>query len=242
MIPIIESPQNSIFKKYLSLSTSKGIKKEGLFLLSGEKLIAEFLKNPHLQIEAELLHSGLDAVTDLKPTLFSKDLFRQLDTLGTHFNLLAIKTPHFETEDFKAPAQGLEIVCPLGDPGNLGALARSALAFGASKLILTEESAHPFLPKALKSSAGALLKLPLSKSKKISDLPQDMIALDPQGESLENFKWPKNCRLFIGEEGPGIGELKFKNLLSIPTQQVESLNAVVAASIALFDYRAKCHH
>lgn len=142
----------------------------------------------------------------------------------------------------KLPAgepQGLEIICPLGDPSNLGALARSAVAFGASRLILTEESCNPFHPKAIKASAGSILKIPLFKVGPLADFVtgnDEVFALDMKGENVGQFKWPKNLRLVLGEEGPGFSGLKGLKKLSVPSRGVESLNATVAASIALFCY------
>ncbi len=110
------------------------------------------------------------------------------------------------------------------------------MAFNASKIILTEESCNPFHPKAIKASAGTLLKLPLYKTGKFADFVtgnEDIYALDMKGENVAHFKWPKNIRLAIGEEGPGFGDLKGLKRLSVSTQGVDSLNATVAASIAL---------
>lgn len=237
---LIESAQNSIFKKYQSLTTSKGIKKEKLFLLSGSKLVQEFLKNAKLEIECEIISPDLKPLlSQKKPVLFSQKLFQELDVLGTHFNLLAIHLPEMPTADLTKAPSGLELICPLGDPSNMGALARSALAFGVKKMILTEESSNPFLPKAIKSSSGALLQLELAKTTSLSHLPENIIALDAAGTSLHEFSWPKNCRLLVGEEGPGLQGKKFARTLKIPTNNVESLNAVVAASIALHNYRQK---
>lgn len=244
----IESTANVHFKRFLSLTTSRGLKNENLLLLSGEKQIREFLKSPHLNVVAELLSPEQHLVYGKTNSYrFSKDLFNQLDTLGTHFNILVLEQPQVETwNPENSTALGLELVCPLGDPGNLGALARSALALGASKLILTRESAHPFLPKALKASAGSLLYLPLAQGPQLSELitaSSELIILDKVGTPIEEFNWPKNCRLLVGEEGPGFSNLDLTapNLkrIRIPTKNVESLNAVVATSIALYSFQQK---
>lgn len=243
----ISSKTNDHFKRWADLSSARGIKKHGEFILMGEKLIAEFLEHPSFKVKAELVHEDLKSLTMTAPSLkgqripvfkLPKALFNELDVVGTHYNLLVLEPK--EIAPLSAPtAQGLEVVCPLGDPSNLGALARSALAFGASKMILTEESCNPYHPKAIKASAGALLKLPLFKTNKFTDFVtgnEEIYALDMKGENVAIFKWPKNIRLAIGEEGPGFSGLKGLKRLSVSTQGVESLNATVAASIALFSY------
>lgn len=244
----ITSKTNEHFRRWLDISAARGIKKHGEFILMGEKLITEFLKNPHLKVKAEILHEELSSVCMVTPAFkgqripiykLPKAMFNEVDVVGTHYNLLVLEVPTLTALDASSAVSGLEVVAPLGDPANLGALARSALAFGASKMILTEESCNPFHPKAIKASAGALLKLPLFKTVSFANFiasNEEIFALDMKGENVGQFPWPKNVRLAIGEEGPGFGGMKGLKRLSVPTSDVESLNATVAASIALFSY------
>lgn len=243
----ISSKTNEHFRRWQDLSSARGIKKHNEFILMGEKLIGEFLENPNFKVKAEIINEELKAKAFQSPSLkgqkislfkLPKALFNEIDVIGTHSNLLVLE-PKTPEELTTTKTQGLEVIAPLGDPTNLGALARSALAFGASKLILTEETVNPYHPKAIKSSAGAILKLPLYKTNKFADFiltNDDIFALDMVGENVGSFKWPKDIRLAIGEEGPGFSGLKGLNKLSVPTHGVESLNATVAASIALYSY------
>ncbi|MGZ3768485.1 MAG: TrmH family RNA methyltransferase [Bdellovibrio sp.] len=244
----ITSKSNDHFKRWLDLSSSRGIKKHNEFILMGEKLIDEFLKNPNFKVKGEIIHEELKSLTLTASSLkgqkipvfkLPKALFNEVDVVGTHYNLLVLEPQSIEQLNIASSPQGLEVICPLGDPSNLGALSRSALAFGASKMILTEESCNPYHPKAIKASAGALLKLPLYRVGKFSDFiagNENVYALDMKGENVARFKWPKNIRLAVGEEGPGFSNLKGLKRLSIATEGVESLNATVAASIAFFSY------
>jgi TrmH family RNA methyltransferase len=244
----ISSKTNEHFRRWTDLASARGIKKHGEFILMGEKLIEEFLKNPNIKIKAEILNEDLKSVCMVTPALkgqriaiykLPKAMFNEIDVVGTHHNLLVLEVPEIPALDTAAKVNGLEVVAPLGDPSNLGAMARSALAFGASKLILTEEACNPFHPKAIKASAGALLKMPLFKTTSFANFVQsneDIFALDMKGENVGAFKWPKDVRLAIGEEGPGFSGLKGLKRLSVPTGDVESLNATVAASIAFFTY------
>ena len=118
---------------------------------------------------------------------------------------------------------------------------RSALAFSASKVILTQEAAHPFLPKAVKASAGAVLTLPIYRQRRnldeLTSEAEELFALDMQGTPAHKMEWPKNLRLLLGEEGGGLPEgTRRLQKISIPTGPIESLNATVAASIALYNY------
>ena len=65
-----------------------------------------------------------------------------------------------------------------------------------------------------------------------------IVCLDLEGDNLSHWKWPKNTRLLIGEEGLGLPEGKFQQMVTIPqSREINSLNGAVATSIALFTYR-----
>ena len=233
----IASPRNATFKKLLSLTTAKGLKKEKLFFLSGEKLIREFLEKPHLEIMVEIVGPRMKPLVKAgtKTIQLSADLFAQIDAIGTDFNILVLEQPKIRTlEDVvNYKPRGIELVLPVGDPANLGALIRSAEAFAVPRVILTKEAAHPFLPKAVKASAGSVLRMPLSRGPSLREFSDSCIALDIEGEPIGDFAWPANGLLAVGEEGSGFGGKKFTRRVSIPTQKVQSLNVVVAASVAL---------
>ncbi|MGZ3743333.1 MAG: TrmH family RNA methyltransferase, partial [Pseudobdellovibrionaceae bacterium] len=145
MITEITSPSNDLFKVWKKLDSAKELRKAGEFFLMGEKLIQEFAKSKTLQekfpVRAELITEGLQPLNFLparhKTFKLAKGLFKEVDFIGTHFNLLLLELPEIPSFDKLTAPQGLELICPLGDPGNLGALIRSALAFNASKVILT---------------------------------------------------------------------------------------------------------
>ena len=271
----ISSEQNPKFKIWKSLLHSKGRKKENLFLLSGEKVIHDFISDlkkdsisSSFKIETLLIPKKSD--TEKNQELFKnlnslplksfkstknlvfftleESLYSELDVIGSHFPILVV---HFEDlpkvatlQDLAVP-EGLEILCPIGDPNNLGALARTALAFGVKKIILTKNSCDPFHPKCLKSSSGAILKNHLFYlDKNLSDIATNEIngnnfGLDFGGTSLDQFQWPANARLWLGEEGPGLIAFPKKQILSIPITQVESLNVTVAGSLAIYSYFQK---
>jgi TrmH family RNA methyltransferase len=234
---IIESAQNDTFRKLLSLTSSKGLKEEGLFLLSGGKLVREFHSLPNLKIVYELPAPGAPPVSDVPQVTLSAALFAQIDVLGTHDTILVLEQPALpalSADDLAAhKPNGIELAIPIGDPGNLGAIIRSAEAFGVPRVILSREAAHPFLPKSVKASAGSVLRMPLARGPALADFPASCIALDMDGTDIDIFVWPQNGILLAGEEGPGFSAAHFPTRIRIPTRGVESLNVVVAASIAL---------
>lgn len=130
------------------------------------------------------------------------------------------------------------------DPGNMGTLIRSAVAFGFAGVFLHGDTVEVFNPKTVRATMGAL---PFSRVWKIGDeifqtlegLSYDLISTVIRGgESLHEMKFgPKNV-LVIGNEAHGVSEAVQKRAtchLSIPMSgNVESLNAAVAGSICMF--------
>jgi TrmH family RNA methyltransferase len=242
----ISSSSNPQFRIWQNLLSAKGIKEHRQFFLMGEKLVTEFLQDPVKGFTPEylLIKDETSLKTNVKKTFLSKELFDELDILGTKAPILVLKYEDFGEKDFNSEPSGLELICPLGDPRNLGALIRTSVAFGARELILTKEAAHPYLPQAIKASAGAALKLKISRSPlSLKEIPLTgpNYALDLHGDTLSNIKWPQSLRLWVGEEGPGLSlsheqkrQMKFVN---IPIQNVESLNAMVSTSLALWEWR-----
>jgi len=172
-----------------------------------------------------------------------KPLFSQLDLFDTNFPLLVVQAPDWPALDLLQPPQGIELLCPLGDPTNVGALIRTCLGFGVDKLVLLQEAAHPFHPKSTRAASGAIFDQPLYRGPSLEALTngkiaRSIMALDVEGKDLSQFSWPLNVRLLVGEEGPGQPHYPFGKRLSIPmAQKANSLNATVAASIALYAYR-----
>jgi len=242
---LIESPQNPLAKRWEQALEARGLKKHGEFLLSGRKTVPEALTRHPGRFHAILAAgpgepAGLEIPPHIERFRLSRALFERLDVAGTGFPILVGKVPEFPAADLAAPPQGLELICALGDPANLGAALRSAAAFGARRIVLMGGAAHPFHPKALRASANAQFELTLMRGPEWPDLNMaagPVVALDQRGEDMARFGWPRDLRLVLGEEGQGLPEGLTVKRLAIPTTgAVESLNATVAASLALFSH------
>jgi TrmH family RNA methyltransferase len=137
----------------------------------------------------------------------------------------------------------------LQDPGNLGALARSAEASGATGLALAPGTVHPNHPRALRGSAGSLLRLPVA----VGVTPEALDAHLPEprwvtletrgGEDLWAADLSGTLVLALGAEGPGLPEeLSRRADVGVTISlngPVESLNATVAAALVLFEVRRR---
>lgn len=243
--PLIESSQNPRFKLWESLLESRGLKKHGQFILAGLKTVPEALTRHPGRFTTLLVTdpaevAGWTLPPGLELARLAPALFRTLDVSGTGFPLLVGAVPTLPALDLAKPPQGLELLCALGDPSNLGALLRSAAAFGARRVVLLEGAAHPFHPKCLRAASNAQFELTLLRGGRWADVHRaagPLLALDGAGEDMGKLDWPSDVRLVLGEEGQGIPPDLPVRRLSIPTTgAVESLNATVAASVALFSY------
>jgi TrmH family RNA methyltransferase len=131
------------------------------------------------------------------------------------------------------------------DPANVGAIVRSAEAFGAGGVVLTPDCASPFSPKALRASALSVLRIPIAAGVG----PGQSVAWARRGgatlagaearggEAPSALRGVRPLVLVVGSEGRGISptfEAHLTRRVTIPLSgRVESLNAAVAAGILL---------
>ena len=244
---LISSRHNPQFKRWVSLLESQGSKAHQQCLVSGTKLRKEISQDSGTSICEILFSQSYEILEDCSfqatPFALSKELFDEIDVFGTKEPLLVCQNPSIPLFDLTQPPLGLEILCPIGDPGNLGALLRSCRAFGVRTVILLHEAVHPFHPKVIRASSGAVFVQSLNQGCSITELHRPEIlkwihALDMQGDDVSTVSWPQHVRLLLGEEGIGIPSFQFQQRLSIPQFHMSiPLNATVASSIALHSYR-----
>jgi len=135
----------------------------------------------------------------------------------------------------------------ISDPGNVGTLLRSALAFGLNLAVFSPHSVEPFNGKLVRSSAGAIFGLPIATAS-IAELHDyygngnmQILAADQHGEELpgvlRRLRRNKLLVIAIGSEGAGLSDA-VQELLDVGirighSRRVESLNAAVAGSIIM---------
>lgn len=136
----------------------------------------------------------------------------------------------------------------VADPGNVGAIIRSAAGAGARGVIVGEGSADPWGPKAVRASAGAVVALPVTQSasgrevlRAAKDAGWQTGALRASGgEPPDALDLTQPWVFVVGNEAAGPAEdvlAMCDRAITIPTEDVESLNAAVAASVVLFEAR-----
>lgn len=133
------------------------------------------------------------------------------------------------------------------DPRNLGAIIRSAAAFGANGIVLPQRRSVGVTASAWKTSAGAAARMPIAMVANLNQVIADykkrglfIVGLDSDGDvSLPDFKLSDSpLLLIVGSEGKGLSRLVSENcdqIVSIPIgAKTESLNAGIAVSVALY--------
>ena len=148
------------------------------------------------------------------------------------------------------PAPALVLAATgLQDPGNAGAIIRSAAAAGATGVVLDELSADPWGWKALRASMGSAFHLPVLRSRSIGSLLEEwrragvrIVATVPRGgASMYDVDLKPPTAILLGGEGAGLTEELIGAAdarVSIPMQHpIESLNAAVAAAVLLYEAR-----
>jgi RNA methyltransferase, TrmH family len=151
------------------------------------------------------------------------------------------------------------VLAGLQDPGNLGTILRSAEAFGTAGVILSDGTVSPFNSKVVRGSAGSVFRLPIvhghgKSAAKLEDVSEKLRAegvrlvatSSHKGTSLDQADLKGAAAIFFGNEGAGLARhvmSRMDEFISIPhTQQVESLNAGVAASIVLYEAARQRKH
>lgn len=148
------------------------------------------------------------------------------------------------------PAPALVLAATgLQDPGNAGAIIRSAAAAGATGVVLDESSADPWGWKALRASMGSAFHVPVLRSRGIAALVDDwraaglrIAATVPRGgTSMHDLDFTPPTALLLGGEGAGLPDAFVESAdvrVSIPMRSgIESLNAAVAAAVLLYEAR-----
>jgi TrmH family RNA methyltransferase len=132
------------------------------------------------------------------------------------------------------------------DPGNAGTIVRSAEAFGATGVVFLKGSVSPWNPKTLRASAGSLLRLPFALApweEFLSELQKRQIPLysaHPRAEKrIDEVPFKNPAAILIGNEGRGVPAEHEQHAtpVRIPTENVESLNAALAAGLLLYEAR-----
>jgi TrmH family RNA methyltransferase len=225
----ITSPHNEAIREVRKLAGRKWRDKMRSFVAEGEDLI-DAASAAGWTPELLLCEAG----SGLAGEEVAPHLLKQVSQLGSGTRALAVYSQRW------APAPVGPVCVALwgvNDPGNVGTVLRSALAFGAGSVALGPGTADPYGSKAVRASMGAIFDVPVARVSNIGELPGHKVALAARsGRALADLE-AEEVTLVIGAEREGLSEgvlASCNETAHIPIRS-ESLNAAMAATIGLYE-------
>ena len=226
---MITSPHNDKLKEVRKLAGRRSREKTGRFVAEGEDLVDNEAAWPAVT-RLVAAGSGL-AGEEVEPALLA-----EVSQLGSGTRALGI----YEQRWIEAPVGPVCVALwEVHDPGNIGTILRSAHSFGASCVALGPGCADPYSAKAVRASMGAIFSVPVAKFGRLEHLPSPVVALAArQGAPLGEVDAGDGVTLLVGGERQGIPREVMDAadaIAHIPMAAGESLNAAMAATIALYE-------
>jgi TrmH family RNA methyltransferase len=228
----ITSPTNRHLKEIRKLSRASARAASGRFVAEGEDLYAA----AHAAGVSAVYVLCTPGLAERHPDWHETDaaLLKQVSRLGSGTRVIAV----FE-ERWAQPLGPLVVALwGVGDPGNVGTTIRAAQAFGASCVAIGPGCADPYGPKAVRASMGGIFSIPLARIAGIADLPGEVVALAPGDHPPLRGPLDGPLTLVIGGERDGLPAEVLANcdrVCAIPQAAGDSLNAAMAATVALYE-------
>lgn len=214
---MITSPHNEKLKDIRRLQR----RRDGRFVAEGEDLLAAARA------------AGWPALYELRAGIdVEPGLLDQVSALGSGTRALGVFEQRWAT-----PAGPLCVYLHgVGDPGNVGTVLRSALAFGAASVVLGPDCADPYGPKAVRASMGAVFQVPIARGE-LGALPGETVALVARAGDPLRGPAAGDMTIVVGAERGGLPDeivAACDRSAHIPIAS-ESLNAAMAATVALYE-------
>ncbi len=251
LMPTDATPTLKPLKWYRNLATRKGRLEAGAFLVEGDRAIEQIVRAGPDEILELLSTDNLPPRFHNYPSrLLTENHLRYISSTKTPQGTLAVVRLPTDAYADKLPVRtGNRILLleHVQDPGNVGALIRTAAAFGFDGAILTEHCADPFSPKCVQSTAGTVLSLWMRRTSRYEALLEELrqysyslVAADVHGlDDVSVLRRESRLVLALGNEASGLSNsvLSMSDYrVRLPTvrEKAESLN--VAACGAIFMY------
>jgi len=236
----INSINNEYIRNIKKLHQKKYREQTKMFLVEGYHLVEEALKGSCL--ETVLICNESDKVLGVDNILVNKEI---IESIAQSKSPQAIVGVCHYLPQAELTGKRFLLLEDINDPGNMGALIRSALGFKIDCIIVSPNTVDIYNEKVIRSSQGALFKVPILRK----DLLKTIVRLKKSGNNiyatsvqeaapLSSFKNIKDYALVLGNESHGVSNEVFDCcdfIINVETNsQLESLNVVVAGSIIMY--------
>ena len=239
----ITSVNNERIKELVKLKEKKYRDKMGLFFIEGLDIIEEAYKNGLLK-ELYILDGYDSPYKDIPYTNVSYEVMKKISDMESVSEYYGV----CEKIQDKDLGKKIIILDGIQDPGNLGTIIRSAVAFNIDTVVLSRECVDLYNSKVLRSTKGMIF----NKNVIVRDIVPFIDSLDKytiygtsvtNGEDIRSIELPEYIALIIGNEGKGISQEVYdrcnKFIYIKMNDKCESLNAGVAASIIMYEVNNK---
>ena len=240
---VITSLENDRIKKYVKLQRKKNRDFENLYIVEGNHLVIEADKAG--VIEEIILLDGEEYNYDYPVYYVTNDILNKISTMDTAPKIMAVCRKNGNNSII---GKRILVLDGVQDPGNLGTIIRSSLAFDVSTIVLLENSVDLYNPKVLRATQGMYNYINIV-NKTFDDVYKyardneiniygTSVVNGVDASTLEATERNAYC-LIMGNEGQGLRDEIFekcdKNLYIKMNDKVESLNVGVACSILLYE-------
>lgn len=237
---VITSVNNEHIKEINKLKEKKYRDSTNTFLIEGEHLLIEAHKENILK--EVLVLEGESINLDIPITYVSKEVMKKISSMDSYPKVIGI----CKKIEKKEIGNKLLILEDIQDPGNLGTIIRSSLAFGIDTIVVSPKTVDMYNSKVLRSTQGMIFHINIitkELSSFINEIKQDNYKIYGTkvdgGNDIRNINISEKFALIIGNEGQGMSEnisnLCDEYLYIKMNNKVESLNAGVATSILLYE-------
>ena len=242
---LITSLNNEHIKELVKLKDKKYRDQSGLFLVDTKNLVMEAYKAGLLK--ELILHKDEIYPLDMDITYVTNDILKKISQTSTPSRVMGLVGKKQESSII---GERVLILDNIQDPGNLGTIIRSAVAFNMDTIIISDDTVDIYNPKVVRASQGMMFHINIIRRnihKVINELKNEGYKIVgtkvTNGHDVKEASIYSHFALIIGNEGHGISkdidDLCDEYLYIKMNDKCESLNAGVAASIIMYEINSK---
>lgn len=240
MIQSIASKTNAKIKRVCYLKTNKGRQECGMFVVEGYKALELAIKS-HLVVDVFALKEIKDLDSDINQFVVTEEI---MDKISSSINpegvVFTAKTP---TYSLKKSDKKIVYLDEIQDPGNMGTIIRTALAFGYDAVVASPNSVSFYNEKVVAASKGSIFLIPILIAE-LEDIKGDrkvvVSSLSEKSKNLDEVSKIDKLVLVLGNEAHGVKEKTLQQadiITKIPISDIDSINVAVAGGILMYHFK-----